>query len=84
MSQYGKLIERIQKLDKNLRFDEIRNVLKKLGYDMRSPSGGSSHMTFRKAGCSPITIPVHEPIKKIYVMMVKDAIESEENSEEND
>ncbi len=84
MSQYGKLIERIQKLDKNLRFDEIRNVLKKLGYDMRSLSGGSSHMTFRKAGCPPITIPVHEPIKKIYVMMVKDAIESEENSEEND
>ncbi len=83
MSQYEKLVERIKKLDKNLRFNEIKNVLQKMGYEMKSPSGGSSHMTFRKAGYSSITIPTHEPIKKIYVSMVKEALENEEDNEQD-
>lgn len=28
-------------------------------------------------GCAPITIPKHEPIKKVYVEMVKQVVESE-------
>lgn len=31
----------------------------------------------------PITIPKHEPIKKVYIMMVKQVIESEEPQNEN-
>jgi hypothetical protein len=50
---------------------------------MSGPAGGSSHKTFRKAGCYPITIPQHEPIKKTYVEMVRDIVESEENYEED-
>lgn len=30
-----------------------------------------------------ITIPKHEPIKKVYVEMVKEIVESEANSHEN-
>ncbi len=44
----------------------------------------SSHYTFRKPGCQPITIPKHEPIKKVYVEMIKQVVESEgahENAE---
>ena len=44
---------------------------------MNSPSGGSSHYTFRKDGCNPITIPKYEPIKVVYVRMVKAVVESE-------
>ena len=32
---------------------------------------------FGKPGYMPITIPKHEPIKRVYVKMVKDVIESE-------
>lgn len=39
---------------------------------------------FRKQGCQPITIPKHEPIKKIYVEMVKQIVESEAENDEND
>jgi hypothetical protein len=46
---------------------------------MTTPKSGSSHYTFRKAGCNPITIPKHEPIKKVYVQMVKDIVEAEIN-----
>ena len=50
---------------------------------MKGPKGGSSHYTFRKVGCQPITIPKHEPIKKVYVEMVKQVVESEEANDEN-
>ena len=32
----------------------------------------------------PITIPKHEPIKKVYVEMVRQVVESEEMKHEND
>lgn len=37
----------------------------------------------RKVGCNPITIPKHEPIKKVYVEMVKQIVESEMENDEN-
>ena len=77
MSKWDKLLTRICSLSKDLRFDELRKVLESYGYEINAPRSGSSHYTFRKAGCQPITIPKHEPIKKIYVEMVKQIVESE-------
>ena len=70
-------------LSKDLRFDELRKVLESYGYEMHAPRGGSSHYTFRKPGCQPITIPKHEPIKKVYVEMVRQIVESEASNNEN-
>jgi len=81
VSKWDKLLSRICSLDKGLRFDELRKVLESYGYEMKRPSSGSSHCTFRKAGHNPITIPLHEPIKTVYVMMVKEVIETEESYE---
>ena len=76
MSKWDKLLKRICSLSKDLRFD---------GYKMNAPRSGSSHYIFRKAGCQPITIPKHEPIKKVYVEMVKQIVESEvENNEDTE
>ena len=83
MSKWDKLIAEIKSLSRELRFEELRKVLESYGYTMEQPHGGSSHSTFRKTGCSPITIPKHEPIKVTYVRMVKEIIESEENNSEN-
>ncbi len=66
-----------------MRFDELRRVLESYGYEMNAPRGGSSHYTFRKQGRMPITIPKNEPIKKIYVQMVKEIVESEVIEDEN-
>ena len=77
MSKWEKLLERICSLSKGLRFEELRKVLESYGYEMHAPKGGSSHYTFRKPGCQPITIPKHEPIKRVYVEMVKQVVESE-------
>ena len=82
MSKWDKLIARICALSKDMRFDELRKVLESYGYVMYAPRSGSSHYTFRKAGCQPITIPKHEPIKKVYVEMVRQIVESEAKNDE--
>ena len=84
MSKWEKLLQKILSLSKDMRFDELRRVLESYGYEMNAPRGGSSHYTFRKDGCQPITSPKHEPIKKVYVQMVKEIVESEVQKHEND
>lgn len=83
MSKWDKLIMRICNLSKDLRFDELRKVLESYGYKMDASRSGSSHYTFRKQGCNPITIPKHEPIKKVYVEMVRQIVESEAKNNED-
>ena len=83
MSKWDKLLMRISTLSKGLRFDELKKVLESYGYVMYAPRSGSSHFTFRKPGCNPITIPKHEPIKTVSVEMVKNVVESEVNHHEN-
>ena len=84
MSSWDKLLANILSLNKNLRFNELRRVLEAYGYEMKQPRSGSSHCTFRKQGYMPITIPMHEPIKRPYVEMVKEVVEREEKNHEND
>ena len=84
MSKWEKLLSRIHTLSKDMRFDELRKVMESYGYTMYRPHGGSSHCTFRKPGCMPITIPKSCPIKKVYVEMVRDVVESEAKNHEND
>ena len=83
MSQWDKLLARIHSLSRDLRFDELRKVLESYGYEMHAPRGGSSHYTFRKPGCQPITIPKHAPIKKVYVELVRQVVESEAKNDED-
>ena len=83
MSKWDKLIMRILSLSKDLRFAELQKVLEDYGYQMNSPRGGSSHYTFRRRGCMPITIPKHEPIKKVYVEMVRQIVEGEGKNNED-
>lgn len=78
MSKWEKLINKIAILSKDIRFTELKRILESYGYEGRKPGGGSSHWTFRKQGKPPLTIPENEPIKLVYVKMIKDIIESEE------
>ncbi|MBQ4649274.1 MAG: type II toxin-antitoxin system HicA family toxin [Firmicutes bacterium] len=83
MSKWDKLLLRIHTLSGDLRFEEVKRVLEFYGYEMRQPRGGSSHCTFRKPGRYPVTIPSHEPIKKVYVELVRDIVEMEAGENEN-
>ena len=83
MSKWDKLINRVRSLSTDMRFTELRKILESYGYTINAPKSGSSHYTFRKPGKNPITIPKHEPIKRIYVEMVREVVE-EVNANEND
>ena len=74
MSKWEKLLAKINALSKDLRFDELRKVLESYGYKMHAP---------RKEGCKPITIPKHDPIKKVYVELVREVVESEGDHHED-
>ena len=84
MSSWEKLLSRILTLSNDLRYEELKRVLEEYGYTVKQPKSGGSHFTFRKPGCMPITIPKHEPIKKVYVEMVKEVVESERDRNEED
>lgn len=83
MSKWDKLLRKITNLSKDVRFEDLKKILESYGYDMNTPNSGSSHYTFRKKGRNPITIPKSNPVKKVYVVMVKRVIESEETKNEN-
>jgi predicted RNA binding protein YcfA (HicA-like mRNA interferase family) len=84
VSQWDKLLSRILSLSADVRFEELKKVMEAYGYTMTAPKGGSSHYTFRKPGCSPVTIPKHKPIKKVYVEIVRQIVEREAENHEND
>lgn len=83
MSQWEKLLENLKSLSADLRFEDLRKILEKYGYEMHAPRSGSSHYTFRKSGCQPVTIPKHKPIKKVYVEKVREIVEREEAADAN-
>ena len=55
VSKWDKLLKRICSLSNDLRFSELQKVLESFGYVLNAPRGDSSHYTFRKPGCPPIT-----------------------------
>ncbi|MBQ3375029.1 MAG: type II toxin-antitoxin system HicA family toxin [Erysipelotrichaceae bacterium] len=81
MSKWDKLISCIMLMPGDVRFSELKTILESYGYTMSRPRGGSSHCVFRKDGCFPITIPLHEPTKRVYVKMVRDLIEENRKNE---
>lgn len=83
MSKWDKLIAQLYNTSKEFRFDELRKILEKYGYEMKGAGSGSSHFTFRKQGCNPVTIPKSNPVKKAYIELVRQVVESEEKNNEN-
>ncbi len=75
MGQWDKLIADILALNPNLRFEELSKALRRVGYTMNQPKGGSSHYTFRKQGCMPVTLPKQSPMNKAYIELAAEAVQ---------
>lgn len=76
MSQWDKLLTAILNMDPSLRFEDLSKALVNIGYMRNQPSSGSSHYTFRKSGCKPITIPKHTPLNRAYIRLVSEAVKA--------
>ncbi len=83
MSKWDKLLARLLSMPNDMRFEELQKILEAYGYEMHLPVSGSSHCTFRKEGCSPITIPRQKPVKIVYVKMVKALVEGDSKDEKH-
>lgn len=80
MSTSEKLLFNMRNNHKNWRIDDLRKVFKQYGFVEKHSSGGS-HISFSHPNLDEIlTIPVHKPIKSIYV---KQLIEKIDYLEEN-
>ena len=84
MGKWDKLINRIMRLDKSLRFEELSKALDAMGYRPSQPRGGGSHITFRKPGKYPITIPKGNPVNTVYIELVRDAVDLFESETDDD
>ena len=82
MSKFEKLLQRILRLDQGIRYQEIKKILEYYGYTAKETGGGSSHITFRKSGQRPITVPRHSPIKTVYVEMVRDIVLAQQEEDQ--
>ncbi len=77
MSKRDKLIQKIMS-GGCITFAEAEKLLTDLGYASEFPQGGSSHKTFRKAGCDKITlVATQKPLKKYAMKMIQEALINE-------
>ena len=81
MSKIEKLLDRLDRCDPNLSFEELEIILNYVGYSGSTPKGGSSHYTFRRKGSPPITIPKHKSIGRSYIRAVRDMIRKDGDDE---
>ncbi|TDA67878.1 MAG: toxin HicA [Clostridia bacterium] len=68
MGQLGKLLERIKRNPKTVRFEELDKILLRAGFAKSQPGGGSSHYIYRK-GDLKLVVPYRQPyILQTYVI----------------
>ncbi|WP_027717671.1 hypothetical protein [Desulfovirgula thermocuniculi] len=81
MGSLKKLLEKIKRNPKTVRFDELDLVLRRAGFERSQPGGGSSHYVYRK-GKFKLVVPYRQP----YVLLayVKRAIKLLEEVQEDE
>ncbi len=78
MSKRDKLIERILNGKNDITPDEAVKILEYFGYKAKSPSGGSSHLTFRKKNALSVTIVLTQnPLKPYMVSKLQAVLKNE-------
>lgn len=61
MSRLRKGYEKARRNRKGVRYEDLDAMLKSAGFEVRQPSGGSSHYFYKK-GALTITIPKQRPL----------------------
>lgn len=75
MTQIEKLLEQIRNNPTNVRFEDLDKLLRLYGFECRPPRGGS-HYVYKCKGCPQIlTVPRHQPLKRVYVKRALKLIE---------
>lgn len=82
MGELKKLLEKIKRNPKAVRFEELDKVLRKMGFTRSQPGSGSSHYVYRR-GRQKLVVPYRRPyILQAYVVRAIKLLEEE--ADEND
>ena len=73
MAKKTKLLERIKNNPKDVKFSEVQNLLKDVGFKERQPKGGSSHYVYYHESLERIVVLV-KGTKRLPEYQVKDAL----------
>ena len=76
MSKWEKLLAKLNRISPELQFHELRKILLTYGFEETQPGRGGSPYTFSK-GKTQIKLPRHQQMQKVYIKLVKEAVESE-------
>lgn len=78
MSKRDKLIQKILKGKSEISPSEAVKILELFGYVAEGPSGGSSHLTFRKPNTMSVTIVLTQnPLKPYMVAKLQAVLKNE-------
>lgn len=67
MTTLRKLYESVSRNPRSVRFEELDKLLRRAGFEVSQPGGGSSHYVYRKGG-QKLVVPYNRPfLKSIYV-----------------
>ena len=67
MTALKKLYESITRNPTSVRFEELDKILRRAGFEVSQPGGGSSHYVYRKGG-QKLVVPYNRPfLKSVYV-----------------
>ena len=69
-----KTINKMRNNPRDWRIEDLTAIADRLGIDYRQPGG--SHMTFRTKTADKVTVPIHKPIKAIYIQKFLALIDS--------
>ena len=77
MSKWDKLLKKLKTCSRDVTFEELKKILNSYGYKESQANRGGSHYNFKK-GDKRVTIPKHSPIGRVYIMIIKDPIDEDE------
>lgn len=79
MTKRQKRLERIRGNPKNVRFEDLDQLLIAFGFTRRQPRGGSSHYIYAR-GELRLTIPMNRPhLREVYVKNVLKLLDEIDN-----
>jgi len=73
MASFKKTIEKMRQNPRDWRIEDLKIIADRLSIDYRQP--GTSHVTFRTANGSKLTVPAKKPIKPIYIKLFLELLE---------
>lgn len=75
MGTLRKLYDSMVNNPRTVRFEELDKLLRRAGFEVRQPGGGSSHYVYRKKG-KKLVVPYHKPfVKEVYVKRAVELVE---------